>query len=151
MIYIDFGNTGAKVSRLGLGAMRLPIRIDEHKQATGIEESAAIVRHALDKGINYIDTALYYVEHKSEIAVGMGIKGVPRESFYLSTKNPTHSACGSCFRLRLELSLAKLQTPYIDFYHFWGLTWERYQTYLADDGPLAAARKAKDEGIIPIT
>lgn len=148
MIYTDFGTTGAKVSRLGLGAMRLPITKDASGKISGLDESAAIVRHAIDKGINYIDTALFYVEHNSEVAVGRGIKGVPRESFYLSTKNPVQNTCGSCFRLRLELSLAKLQTPYIDFYHFWGLSWDSYQTFLADDGPLAAARKAKEEGLI---
>ena len=47
MRYRDFGKTGAKVSRLGFGAMRLPIKKDEDGKITGIEESAALIRRPL--------------------------------------------------------------------------------------------------------
>ena len=148
MIYNDFGKTGAKVSRLGFGAMRLPIQRDGRKY-TGIDESAEIVRYGIEKGINYIDSALTYCHSGSEIAVGRAIKGIPRDQIYLSTKNPLQNACGDCWRLRLELSLTQLDTEYIDFYHSWGLSWKSYMERLTNEnGPLAAAHKAKEEGLI---
>jgi predicted aldo/keto reductase-like oxidoreductase len=149
MVYREFGRTGVRVPRLGFGAMRLPINKDDDGKITGIEESAEIVRHAIDKGIDYIDSAPYYCHHESEVAVGRAIQGYPRDELRVSTKNPLKNACGDCWRLRLELSLRKLQTTYIDFYHFWGLTWQAYLARVTNEnGPLAAARKAKDEGLI---
>jgi hypothetical protein len=81
--------------------------------------------------------------------VGRAIRGVPRDRIYISTKNPIRNACGDCWRLRLELSLRKLDTDYIDFYHMWGIGWKTYLGRLTNEnGPLEAARKAKDEGLI---
>ena len=149
MWYAVFGKTGAKVSRLGFGAMRLPIAKDAAGRIAGIDEAAEIVRHGIDRGINYIDSALLYCEGESETAVGRALKGLPRDRIYLSTKNPMKNACGDCWRLRLELSLRKLDTGYIDFYHFWGLSWKVFtERASGDGGPRAAARKAKDEGLI---
>ena len=133
MLYREFGKTGLKVSRLGMGAMRLPISKPGEKaplsSVTGLEESAQVVRHAIDRGINFIDSAPYYCWSESETAVGMAIKGLERSRFYLSTKYPLgdKAPCRKCFRLRLELSLRKMQTDYIDFYHFWGIQWEVYE------------------------
>jgi len=149
MIYRDFGKTGAKVSRLGFGAMRLPIRKDDSGRITGIDEAAALVRRGLDGGITYVDSALYYCDAESETAVGRALKGLARETVYVSTKNPVENACGKCWRLRLELSLRKLDAGYIDFYHFWGLSWEAFESRCqGDDGPLAQAHKARDQGLI---
>jgi uncharacterized protein len=154
MLYREFGKTGLKVSRLGMGAMRLPINKPSEKaplsSVTGLEESAIIVRHAIDQGINYIDSAPFYSWGDSETAVGMGIKGLDRSRFYLSTKFPLGGdPCPQCFRLRLELSLRKMQTDYIDFYHFWGIQWDVYERQIAPpNGLLAEARKARDEGLI---
>ena len=149
MHYRPFGKTGAKVSRLGFGAMRLPIRRDDSGKILGLDEAASLVRHAIDHGINYIDSALNYNERESETAVGRALRGLPRERIYLATKNPLENDCGGCWRLRLELSLRKLDTDYIDFYHFWGLSLEAYQAKtLGENGPLAAAHKAKEEGLI---
>ncbi len=53
---ILLGNTGISVSRLGAGV--LPMGPNQRNMA--VEEGAAVVRHALDAGINFIDTAQYY-------------------------------------------------------------------------------------------
>jgi len=149
MQYRDFGKTGAKVSRLGFGAMRLPIKKDDRGKITGIEESAELIRRGIDAGINYVDSAPGYCEGESETAIGLAIKGLARNKVYVSTKNSVQNACGQCFRLKLELSLRKLDCEYIDFYHFWGQSWENYlNRCLGNDGPLARARKAKEEGLI---
>jgi len=152
MLYRDFGKTGIKLSRLGFGAMRLPLTKEKGAPLSGIkglEESAAIIRHGLDAGINYVDSAPYYCHSESETAVGMAIQGLPREKFYLSTKFPAETPCPKCLRLLLELSLRRMKTDYIDFYHFWGIGWDGYQkNIIADKGPMAEARKARDEGLI---
>jgi predicted aldo/keto reductase-like oxidoreductase len=149
MLYHDFGKTGAKLSRLGFGAMRLPIQKDEKGRITGIDESAELIRYALDKGVNYVDSAFYYCHSESETAVGRALKGLPRESVFISTKNPLENACGSCWWLRLQLALRRLDCGYIDFYHFHGLSWEGYQTRcLGEGGPMAQARKAREQGLI---
>jgi hypothetical protein len=129
--------------------MRLPIRKGDDGRKTGIEESAALLGHGLERGINYIDTAPAYCHRESETAIGLAIQGRPRDSVYLSTKFPVHDACGRCLRLQLELSLRKMRTDYVDFYHFWGIDWQVFLEKVAcPGGPLAAARKAKDEGLI---
>ena len=149
MQHREFGKTGAKVSRLGFGAMRLPIKKDEDGKITGVEESAELVRRGIDAGINYVDSAPGYCHRESETAVGLAIKGLARNTVHVSTKNSVQNACGQCFRLKLELSLRKLDCGHIDFYHFWGLSWQNYlNRCLGSDGPLARARKAREEGLI---
>jgi predicted aldo/keto reductase-like oxidoreductase len=152
MLLRDFGKTGVKLSRLGFGAMRLPITKEKGTPlsgAQGIEQSAMVVRYALEKGINYVDSAPYYCHSESETAVGLAIQGWPRERVFLSTKFPVEGACPRCLRLRLELSLRKMRVDYIDFYHFWGINWEGYVNRIAvPEGPMAEAIKAKSEGLI---
>ncbi len=144
-----FGRTGVELTRLGFGAMRLPITKDEHGKIGGLDESAEIVARALDAGINYVDSAPGYGHRESETAVGLAIAGRPRDGFHLSTKYPVKNDCGECFRLRLELSLRKLGTDYVDFYHFWGMSWKAFRGRVTNEGgPLEAARKAKEEGLI---
>jgi len=149
MQYRDFGGSGAKVSRLGFGAMRLPITKDEDGKIRGIEDSAELIRRGIDAGVNYVDSAPGYCHRESETAVGLAIRGLPRDQVYVSTKNSVQNACGQCFRLKLELSLRKLDCEVIDFYHFWGLSWQNYlNRCLGSSGPLAQAVKARQEGLI---
>jgi len=138
--YQEFGKTGVKVSRLGFGAMRLP--------ATDPDFAVELVNEAIKLGINYLDTALYYLDGQSETLVGRALKG-QRDKVILSTKNPIEDASGANWRKRLETSLAKLDTDYIDFYHMWAINWDIYVNRIAaKHGPLEEARKAKEEGLI---
>ncbi len=141
MQYRLYGNTGKQVSALGYGAMRLP---------TDHDESVELLRRAMDLGVNFLDTAMGYVGGESEIMVGKAVKG-RRDQVYLSTKN----ACWKdwspeAWRQRLELSLTKLDTGYIDFYAVvHGLSWESYTEHFAKPGgALEAAFRAKQEGLI---
>lgn len=148
MQYREFGKTGVKISTLGFGAMRLPQKKVDGKNVFDVEESIRIIHRAFELGVNYIDTAPYYCEGESEIIVGKALKGW-RDKVYLSTKNPIEDDSGAHYRERLEKSLKKLDVDYIDFYHMWGINWEAYEkNILAKDGPLAAAIKAKEEGLI---
>jgi predicted aldo/keto reductase-like oxidoreductase len=111
MIYKTFRD-GVKLSRLGMGNMRLPTQngmgpIDR-------EKAQAIIDYAITKGINYFDTAYVYHNGESEKFLGEALKKYPRESYYLATKffvlaNPDVKAV-------FEEQLARLQTDYIDFY-----------------------------------
>jgi predicted aldo/keto reductase-like oxidoreductase len=148
MQYREFGNTGVKISILGFGAMRLPTKEVEEKTVFDHEEGIKIIRRAYELGVNYFDTAPYYCDGESEIIVGQAIKPF-RDKIYLSTKNPIEDESGEHWRERLENSLKKLDTDYIDFYHMWGINWEAYENSInVPNGPMEAALKAKEEGLI---
>ncbi|MCL2576542.1 MAG: aldo/keto reductase [Defluviitaleaceae bacterium] len=144
MIYKEFGKTGIKMSTLGFGAMRLPMRGAE------IDDDLAIpmMHRAFELGVNYIDTAPYYCDKLSEAAVGRAVKG-RRDKIYVSTKNPIENDSADDWRGRLENSLKNLDMDYIDFYHFWGINLAGFKHWeTLTNGPLQAAEHAKSEGLI---
>ena len=148
MIYREFGKTGVKISALGFGAMRLPTLEAKGDKRLDAEKGIEIIHRAFEAGVNYIDTAPYYCEGESEIVVGKALKGW-RDKVYLSTKNPVEDNSGEHWRERLEKSLKKLDTDYIDFYHMWGISWDAYVKDIdVKNGPMSAAFKAKEEGLI---
>jgi len=159
MRYTEFGKTGLKLSTLGFGAMRLPMKNDETKKDDAspsgntriVDDQLAIplLRRAIDLGVNYIDTAPYYLDKLSEGVVGRAIKGYDRSKIYISTKNPIENDDADDWMRRLESSLKQLDTDYIDFYHFWGIGLEGFKRWESlSNGPLQAAQRAKDQGLI---
>lgn len=148
MRYKEFANTKIKISTLGFGAMRLPMIESGSKNIVDYDKAVPVMQRAFELGVNYIDTAPYYCSSDSETAVGKALKGW-REKVYLSTKNPIEDDSGDNWRRRLEASLKKLDTDYIDFYHMWNLSLESFQTKVdVKNGPIEAAQKALDEGLI---
>jgi uncharacterized protein len=147
MKYRKFGNTGAQVSILGFGAMRLPMKGEGENQQVDLEKSVPMIQKGLDSGINYIDTAWAYLNQTSEKAVGEAIAGRDRSTLYVSTKNPMNTEPVE-FRKRLDIQLGKLKTDYIDFYHIHGLNWNVYQHKAEPKGYMDDLRKAKKEGLI---
>lgn len=148
MIYKPFGNTGISLSALGFGAMRLPMTESGEKKIVDYDKAVPMLKRAIELGVNYIDTAPYYCESDSEVAVGMALKGL-RDKVYLSTKNPVENASGDDWRKRLESSLKKLDTDYIDFYHMWGINLQAFRDNIdVPGGPIEAAIRAKEEGLI---
>ncbi len=148
MQYVPFGRTGIMVSRLGFGCMRLPYDEKDGVKVFNTEKSVQMLHRAMELGVNYFDTAPYYCDKESEVIVGKALKG-RRDKVYLSTKNPIENDSGDDFQKRLETSLLKLDTDYIDFYHFWGINLETYDTKIdVKDGPLSRALKLKEQGLI---
>lgn len=148
MEYREYGRSGARVSALGFGAMRLPATPDGQHVAE--EESIAILRRAYELGITYFDTALMYCANsESEIVVGKALRPF-RDKVYIATKNPSWmSGEGMAWRERLETSVRKLDCGPIDYYHMWDLTWQRYTEWALPPGEmLREALRAKDEGLI---
>jgi predicted aldo/keto reductase-like oxidoreductase len=99
------GRTGLKVNKDGFGA--LPI------QRVDMAGSVAILRKALDGGINYIDTARGYTDSEEKIGAAISDR---REKFILATKTPSVTVEG--FWKDLEASLRTMKTDYIDIYQF---------------------------------
>ena len=148
MQYTEFGKTGIQVSRLGFGCMRFPSREVDGKKGFDEEESIRMMHRAMELGVNYFDTAPGYCEKQSEIIVGKALKG-RRDKVYLSTKYPSEEASGDDLERKLETSLKKLDTDYIDFYHMWGISLKTFVERLdTPDGPMARARKLRDAGVI---
>jgi predicted aldo/keto reductase-like oxidoreductase len=84
----------------------------------------------------------------SEIIPGKAVKPF-REKIRLSTKNPIQNACGDDYDRRLERSLKQLDTDYIDFYHFWGITLDTFINKICvPDGPLDRVKKWKAQGVV---
>ena len=112
MIYKDF--QGLKLSQLGFGTMRLPLREDKSIDA---EQAAAMTSEAIAKGVNYFDTAWPYHSGKSELVIGEILKQYPRESFYLADKFPGHQIAPSYdVKGVFERQLKKCGVEYFDFY-----------------------------------
>ncbi len=148
MQYHNFGNTGVKVSALGFGAMRLPEEEIKGKYHIREEESIKMMQRAFQLGVNYIDTAYGYRHSQSEIVVGKALEEW-KDKVYLSTKMPTWEVKKrSDYRRLLEEQLKKLNVEYIDFYHFHGLSEDRFKNIVLKHNLLREARKAKDEGLI---
>ena len=143
MQYTEYGSTGDRVSRLGYGLMRLPM-VDDH---VDMELSVALIRKAIELGVNYLDSAEGYCNSESQIAFGKGIKGL-RDKVFVSTKNGYKGESGDEWRKRLDTSLERIDVDYIDFYHSHGLSWDQYQNMLGKGGAMERFRKAKEEGLI---
>ncbi|MCL2415772.1 MAG: aldo/keto reductase, partial [Defluviitaleaceae bacterium] len=148
MQYKEFGNTGKMLSTLGFGAMRLPMSGEGDNKIVNEELAIPLMQRAFDLGINYIDSAPYYCNKLSEVAVGKAIKGY-RDKVFVSTKNPIEDLSGDNWLVRLENSLRNLDIDYIDFYHFWGIRLERFKSWQGlEFGPIEAALRAKEQGLI---
>ena len=106
------GRTGAKVSILAFGCgSRFLMYEDE-------EKAAAVLDHAIDNGISYLDTAYAYGDGKSETRVG-NVMASRRKEVWLATKIPDRTRDG--LLRRLEGSLKRLQTDHVDLLHIHSL------------------------------
>jgi len=150
MLYKDFGKTGIKMSALGFGAMRLPMRGEGDKKEIDDDLAIPMMHRAFELGVNYIDTAPYYNDNLSEGAVGRAVKAWGnRGKIYVSTKNPIENDSPDDWMKRLEKSLTNLNMDCIDFYHFWGIGLQGFRHWQTlEDGPLKAAERAKNQGLI---
>ena len=102
MIYREYGKTGKKISAIGFGGMRFDKPHD-------FDESAEMMLHALDNGINYFDTATFYFKGKSEEIFGRAYPELKKtgKEFYFSTKSMAKDISG--VRTDLEGSLRRMK------------------------------------------
>ena len=146
MKYRKFGSTGFKVSALGLGCMRLPTKKLMPLQAD-MPKSVKLIKSAVDKGINYIDTAWVYHFGASEKIVGIALQDGYREKVHLVTKSPLFLVNkAEDFDKFLNKQLKKLQTDYLDTYLFHSMNksgLEKLKKYNLIDKMIDAKKKGK--------
>src|SRR4051795_2599502 len=82
MKYRSLGRTGLELPWLSFGASSL----GQEFRSVDLGEALRSVRVALELGMNFIDTSPYYGRGLSECLLGVALRGVPRESYYLGTK-----------------------------------------------------------------
>lgn len=130
------GRTGLWVTPLSFGALPM--------QRCTMEEAGEVLIAALDAGINFIDTARAYTD--SEAKIGRYISS-RRSEYYLATK--TMGRTKAAVAQDIDISLANMQTEYIDIYQLHNVkTEEEWQAVMAPDGALAALKEAKAAGKI---
>ena len=105
---------GERLSRLGFGCMRLPQTADK---AIDENELQRMVDCAIERGVNYFDTAWPYHGGHSELAIGKALAKYPRERWYLADKYPGHQISASYDPAAIfEQQLKKCGVEYFDFY-----------------------------------
>ncbi len=116
MKYRKINGLDIKASVLGFGAMRLPV-IDGDYSKINEKEAIAMIRHAIDSGINYVDTAYPYHGGKGETLVGKALKDGYREKVFLATKLPVGRLKEKEDMEKIfNEQLKKLDVKYLDFY-----------------------------------
>lgn len=153
MTYRTNPHSGDKVSLLGYGCMRWPLR----KNAAGKDEIDqdtvnGLVDWAIAHGVNYFDTAPVYIRGWSEAATGIALKRHPREKFFIATKASNQRgpyALDDCIAM-YHRSMSELQVDYLDYYllHSLGGSIEDFHKRFVDNGFLDFLRKERAEGRI---
>jgi uncharacterized protein len=144
MLYRTVPKTGDKLSILGFGCMRFP------SKGRGIDEERTIkqIRHAIDRGVNYLDTAPVYHMGKSEPILAKALAGGYREKVRIATKLPHWSVVTRQDMDRiLNEQLKTLQTDHIDYYLLHTLNRTAFLR-LRDLGVLEFLDAAKKDGRI---
>jgi aryl-alcohol dehydrogenase-like predicted oxidoreductase len=143
MDYVILGRTGLRVSVAGLGCggfSRLGLGTGKSE-----DEAIAIVRQALDLGVNLFDTAAAY---GTEAVLGKAIKNVPRDSVVIATKAwiPQREGRGAADRAirSLDNSLRQLDTDYVDIFQLHGVMPGAYDQALDVIAP--ALLKEREKG-----
>jgi aryl-alcohol dehydrogenase-like predicted oxidoreductase len=140
--YTTLGNTGLTVSVAGLGCgggSRLG-------QARGLStaDSVALVRVAMDLGVNYLDTATVY---GTERIVGQAIKSVPRDEIHVATNASIRKGMDLIMVAdviaSLENSLRELDTDYVDVFQFHAVPPALYDRIRDEYAPALLREKEK--------
>ena len=144
MQYRVVPKNGDKLSILGFGAMRLPLKGENIDEERAIEQ----IRYAIDNGVNYVDSAPPYHGGESEKLVGKALLNGYRQKVKIATKLTSFLLNKpEDMDAMLNLQLKKLQTDHIDYYLLHGLDEESWNKLLGF-GVLGFVEKAKADGKI---
>jgi len=133
MQYRTIPKLGIDLSLFGVGCMRFPM-IQNESDENVVDESIStpVIRHAIEQGVNYFDTAFVYSGgEKNEIALGHALRDGYRDRVYIVTKIPVHKVNEPEDLERiLNKQLENLETDHIDFYLLHALdkdNWKKMQ------------------------
>lgn len=148
--YKELGNTGVKVSKIGLGTWEFAQTDDWG--TVDIKECRKLVDGAIDMDVNFFDTAEGYGE--SEKILGKLLKG-KRNKVFLATKISSQQWDYDIVKKRIEGSLRRLQTEYVDLYQIHWPNMKKRRVPLKKDmekkdyeNIFTSLNKLKKEGII---
>jgi len=110
MIYRTLGQTGEKVSALGLGGYHIG------KSQLTEEESIQLIRTAVDRGMNFLDNCWDYNNGVSEIRMGKALRDGYRQKAFLMTKIDGRTKQAAA--LQIDESLSRLQSDHVDLMQF---------------------------------
>ena len=149
MQYRKFGKLDWEASVLGFGCMRLPT-IENNPNSPNIDEKETfrMIHHAIENGLNYLDSAYRYHSRASEVVLGKALKGSYRDKVRIATKCPMPMVkVAADYDKLLDEQLKKLDVDYIDFYLFHGLGKETWDLVVEQD-ILSRAEAAQKAGKI---
>src|SRR5437764_15131490 len=115
MQFRPLGHTGLQLSWLSFGASSL----GQEFRPVDLNEALRSVHVALDLGMNFIDTSPYYGRGMSECLLGVALRGVPRDRYYLGTKLGRYAPKHFDFSARrvvesIDVSLERMGVDYLD-------------------------------------
>jgi len=122
-----------KLSALGFGCMRLPVIKGDY---SAIDQAAVdeMISYAMDKGVNYYDTAYGYHDGYSERALGKSLKRFPRDKWYIADKFPGYDLANmDRIEQIFEEQLERCGVDYFDFYLFHNVCEMNIDAYLDEE------------------
>lgn len=152
MTYRTNSSTGDKVSLLGYGMMRLPM-----KEGSDNEFDQEMINrqtdYAIEHGLNYFDTSPVYCQGQSEHCTGIALSRHKREEYYVATKlsnfHPSFQTREGAISM-YKKSLSELQVDYIDYYllHAIGKDMDEFNKRFVDNGIMDYLVKEREAGCI---
>lgn len=139
MDFTTLGRTGLRVSVAGLGSGG-PSRLGQ-EAGLSVDQGVALIRRAVDLGINFLDTAHSY---GTEGILGAALKEIPRDSVILSTKHYSEGASADRIVQALDESLRTLGTDHLDVFHLHGVLPDDYDR--AHDTLVPALMRERERG-----
>ena len=128
MRYRRYGKDGPELSVLGFGAMRLPPRGRSARDTVNFTKSAAVIRRAMEGGVNFIDSHHGYHGGLSEVAIGRALKGWRGHRIYVQTKTPFYSREPlDHFKRLIDEALEKTGKDAIDYLLFHSMRMDAFK------------------------
>ena len=147
----NLGSTGMKVSPIGLGLMRLPLEGGgvgfTSSRGADFEAGVSLIRHAIDSGINYVDTAFNYLHGESEKVLGAALQDGYRDKVIVATKSPIWMLKEKGdFDSLLAKQMGRLKTDHIDVYLLHCVMKGDWKNKVLPTGTIESLIKAKEDG-----
>ncbi|NLX04753.1 MAG: aldo/keto reductase [Phycisphaerae bacterium] len=129
MQYARYGKDGPEISRLGFGVMRLPARRKGDWGSVNFTRSVAVMRKAMELGVNFFDSHHFYHNGLSEVAIGQALKGWKGQRIYIQTKTPFYNRKPlKHFKELLVQALEKTGVNRLDYLLFHSMSMDTFRS-----------------------